>query len=54
MLSQPSKSNRPLRLIAIFCLASASAIFLICTENTPAALAPIFFILIFTLAPNRR
>jgi len=54
MLTQPSKSNRPLRLIAIFCLAAASAILFICTENIPSAMAPILFILIFTLAPNRR
>ncbi|MBN2556444.1 MAG: hypothetical protein JXA97_10940 [Anaerolineales bacterium] len=52
MISQASK--RPLRLIAIFSLAAAAAILLISTEDIPTALAPIFFILIFTLAPNRR
>jgi len=52
MISQASK--RPFRLVSIFSLAAASAILFINTEDIPTALAPIFFILIFTLAPNRR
>jgi len=52
MLTQPSRPST--RLIAICCLAAASAILMICTDNVPVAMAPILFIIIFTLAPNRR